>query len=267
MPPFHIILVLSMLTLSLLACPAVVLCGRRQFPPVPLFPGSLFPNRWDTLYTVLFSLGFALSLAASVYESATAESAPLSTRSLALSMALQAFLYMPMVVRYVLLPGRGGSPLSVPATLRLILGALALNFAFGAMLQTLRIDELIMQLTSCPAAQDVVMLFSQGSTGTKIVIGTAAVIMAPIGEEVCFRGFIYNILRQRAGVCGAAIASSLLFGAVHASLVQLLPLTFFAIIQCVAYEKSRTLAIPICIHALFNATSLALLLFCPESVC
>ena len=59
----------------------------------------------------------------------------------------------------------------------------------------------------------------------------------------------------------AALASALFFSVVHGSLTQFIPLTLFALIQCWAYERARSLWLPILLHMLFNGISCLYIIF------
>lgn len=265
MPPFYVLLVLAVLVLSLASCAVVYIGGRRTLPLDPLSDGQIFPTKWDTIFTAVFIAVFAVSLAANqpLHGEDTSAVQTLSTKQLVLSMLLQALLYVPMVIRYALLPRDEHAKVGFGRGAALVFVAVGSILLFGALLGALQVDKLIMQFTGCPEQQDVVQCIMDGNTAQRVVLAAAAVIMAPIGEEVCFRGFVYRILRSRAGVWAAAIASGCLFGAVHASLVQFLSLAFFGVVQCLLYERCRTLTIPMAVHAVFNSLSVLFILLMP----
>ena len=66
----------------------------------------------------------------------------------------------------------------------------------------------------------------------------AGVLLAPIAEEIFFRGFLFTGLRQRYGVIKALLLSSAIFAGFHFQLVAIIP-TF--LMGCVlAYARHRT---------------------------
>ena len=83
----------------------------------------------------------------------------------------------------------------------------------------------------------------------------AAVLVAPICEEIVFRGYLYPILKRFSGVWVAGLCSALLFSCAHGNLVALLPLLIFGIVQVVIYEKTGSLWAPIAVHFCFNSAS------------
>jgi uncharacterized protein len=91
-----------------------------------------------------------------------------------------------------------------------------------------------------------------------VVIGLVTVI-APLGEELFFRGFFYGALRNWRGPALAAILSGAVFGGVHlgsSPVGYLVPLAFFGIGLCLLYEWTGSLYPPIALHALNNSIAL-----------
>lgn len=76
------------------------------------------------------------------------------------------------------------------------------------------------------------------------------VIVAPISEEIFYRGFLYPVVRNKTGVIAGILLVSLFFALVHAqSLIVLFCLSFAL---CFLYEKNRSLLPPILVHAFYN---------------
>ncbi|MEN3940499.1 type II CAAX endopeptidase family protein [Prosthecobacter sp. SYSU 5D2] len=98
----------------------------------------------------------------------------------------------------------------------------------------------------------------------KTLLVIAAAIVAPIVEEVIFRGFIYGVIKRFTDGYFAALCSALLFAVVHFHIGSMIPLAILALVFCAAYERTGSLAVPILMHAVFNGTSIALMLFFPE---
>ena len=97
--------------------------------------------------------------------------------------------------------------------------------------------------------------------GMLLAFALVGSLLAPIGEELLFRGLILRGLQERWRLrTGSAIViSSLLFALIHVSPLALLPLfcigTAFAIVRV----RTGSLWIPIGMHAANNAVSFALL--------
>jgi uncharacterized protein len=97
-----------------------------------------------------------------------------------------------------------------------------------------------------------------GAGGTLEILGACLVVavVAPICEELLFRGFIFRALRNWRGPWPAALITGLLFAAVHglsAPAVDLLPLAVLGILLCLVYEWSGSLYPCIALHVLNNA--------------
>jgi membrane protease YdiL (CAAX protease family) len=88
----------------------------------------------------------------------------------------------------------------------------------------------------------------------------AAVVLAPLAEEVFYRGVVFGWLRGRLGLAAAAALSGLLFGAAHFDLTLLLPLAAVGAGLAVLYDRARSIWPCYLAHACLNAISLALAL-------
>lgn len=102
----------------------------------------------------------------------------------------------------------------------------------------------------------------QGTAGL-IVAGCVVMILAPLAEEIFFRGFFYASLRSKFGIAVAALINGVVFGMVHFSfdgLDQLLiipPLMVLGAIFCLVYEKTGSLWPVVGMHAFNNAVAYA----------
>ncbi|HLT58566.1 MAG TPA: CPBP family intramembrane glutamic endopeptidase [Limnochordales bacterium] len=79
----------------------------------------------------------------------------------------------------------------------------------------------------------------------------ASVVMAPVSEEIFFRGYVHGVLRARLGA-GAAYVSAAAFAAAHMYLVHFLPLFLMGILLARLYERGGTLVAPVLAHAVVN---------------
>lgn len=85
----------------------------------------------------------------------------------------------------------------------------------------------------------------------------ASAIMAPILEELLFRGLIYKRLRFVCKPVTAGIISSVAFGITHGNLVQFVYAFFAGMLLAYVYEQYKNLWAPILFHFCANALSLA----------
>lgn len=104
--------------------------------------------------------------------------------------------------------------------------------------------------------QDTVkILQSSKDPGVLALMTIAAVLVAPICEEIVFRGYLYGAAKRFAGPWVAGLCSSLVFTAAHGGLAGLLPLFLFAVVLVILYEKTGSLWAPIATHFCFNAAT------------
>jgi membrane protease YdiL (CAAX protease family) len=114
--------------------------------------------------------------------------------------------------------------------------------------------------------QEAVELFAKSDDLlVKVLMGVAAVVVAPLVEETVFRGFVYGVVKRYSEPVFAALVSACLFMLAHFHLGSGLPLFVLAIGFTVAYELTGSLLVPMVMHAAFNALTLVLLLLGVEA--
>jgi membrane protease YdiL (CAAX protease family) len=91
---------------------------------------------------------------------------------------------------------------------------------------------------------------------TLLWIGSLAVVAAPIFEEFIFRGLIFGGLRRSLGFGAAAVASAAIFAIVHPP-TAVIPVFGLGLCTALVYERTRTLAGPMLVHATYNAVVVA----------
>ena len=101
---------------------------------------------------------------------------------------------------------------------------------------------------------------SAGDSPFKLMLVLNAVLIAPIVEEVVFRGYFYGALKQKTSALFSAFITAALFSAAHNNVLAFLPLFGFALCLTLFYEASRSLWVPIGMHATFNAVNVGLIL-------
>ena len=105
-----------------------------------------------------------------------------------------------------------------------------------------------------------VTTLSSGNVGWGLValLAVTLILLAPICEEIFFRGFLYPALRNRMSRQPAMILNGVLFAAAHFEIVGFLPRFLLGWGLCYVYERNRTLGGPMTAHALYNALVLLL---------
>lgn len=98
--------------------------------------------------------------------------------------------------------------------------------------------------------------------------GFPLVVLGPIGQELFFRGFLYNYFQTKLGVVPALVLQSLIFTISHVSHIyffdnkSLLVLSFFfiyGIIAGILYRVSNSIYPSIVFHGIYNYLTLAAL--------
>jgi len=89
-----------------------------------------------------------------------------------------------------------------------------------------------------------------------VQLGLVAIIVAPLAEELFFRGFLYGALKRLMQPWVAMMAVGMLFGLMHSPLAATVPMFLFGMMLCYIYEKTGRLIIPITIHVLFNLATI-----------
>jgi membrane protease YdiL (CAAX protease family) len=85
-------------------------------------------------------------------------------------------------------------------------------------------------------------------------------LLAPIAEELFFRGLIYDWFRQKTPIWMAVILSSLLFGLGHYdSWIMIVSTFIMGLALALAYEYSKSIWLAISIHMFTNAGSVLLM--------
>lgn len=113
-----------------------------------------------------------------------------------------------------------------------------------------------------PVNQDNINAFAQVNPTLMFVI---AVVLAPLLEEMVFRGTIFRMLFDKHGTFVALLASSVLFGLMHvlsslisgnyADLINVVVYIHMGIQLGYLYDRTGTLVAPIMLHAVNNLIS------------
>ena len=79
-------------------------------------------------------------------------------------------------------------------------------------------------------------------------------LMAPLMEEMAFRGLIFSKIKKYANVWNAVIFSSLLFGLWHRNLGQFFPTTMMGMVFAWSYQRTGKLRHAMIVHSISNLT-------------
>ena len=145
------------------------------------------------------------------------------------------------------------------------LGDLGVGVLAGAILvvvgdaSLVLVRELVIVISGHPPRQpNQVVACVRG--GWIYAIAPAVILAAPFGEELLFRGYLYQGLRRRMPVWAAAVVSGIVFGASHfggVDFLTLIPgLAVVGIGLALVYERRQSLLASMTAHATFNVVGL-----------
>ncbi|NES21988.1 MAG: CPBP family intramembrane metalloprotease [Symploca sp. SIO3E6] len=90
---------------------------------------------------------------------------------------------------------------------------------------------------------------------SNILAVITVVVVAPITEELLFRGILLHRWAAKWGITPALLLTSLVFGILHPNIAGLF---VFGLMMALLYLKTRTLIVPIICHALNNLAAVGL---------
>lgn len=128
----------------------------------------------------------------------------------------------------------------------IIIAAISICLGSNQLLTISRLDEIF------PGFQQVQEILYGGGIVMEVL---AAVILAPIIEELLFRGLVFKRLYGYTGRIPAMIISSLFFGIYHGNMVQGIYAFIVGMLFVFIYDKYKTIAAPILAHMIANLTS------------
>jgi membrane protease YdiL (CAAX protease family) len=90
--------------------------------------------------------------------------------------------------------------------------------------------------------------------------GVLLAFVAPLTEELFFRGFVFGVLREKIGVAAGALATGVVFGLVHVTgspIETVGVLVILGVLLCLLFARTGSLLPCIALHAINNAISFA----------
>ncbi len=103
-----------------------------------------------------------------------------------------------------------------------------------------------------------------GNWQISALIAASAVIVAPISEEIMFRGSFYPLFTRTFGRLPSAFFISVVFALMHDTYTDIPSLTVLSLCFVLAYEATGSLLVPIFMHACFNGVSVLLMMYGPQ---
>ncbi len=124
-------------------------------------------------------------------------------------------------------------------------------------------------ITLLPGAEPPSQQLLQAEGGVAILVGQVVVacVLAPIVEELTYRGALFQAARARVGLVGGMVISALVFTGMHLELWNsasaLFGLLVLGLWLAAIFHRTGSLVVPIVAHATFNAITLALATLVP----
>lgn len=112
------------------------------------------------------------------------------------------------------------------------------------------------------STQETVEAFEKnGSLAFRVMLGFLAIVIAPLTEELLFRGFLYGVVKRSTDRWFAAFFTAVIFAVVHVHVGTAPQLFLLGLGLAIAYEMSGCLLVPVLMHAMFNAWNVAMLVW------
>jgi len=236
---------------------------RRYMSPQPLrlehIPGR--PNTLTPLHVLAVFLAIYLIQGLMAFEAAKASDVmqllailvgQALTMVIVLLVALRTFRHgiyngMGLNVRHWLADS-GRAIIALLAVLPVVMGLLlSVNLVLAFMIDRHWIPDI-------RHVNDMLSILNDGSPIVRILAAIAAVVMAPLAEELFFRGMVQSMLRNYLPAWPTVIIASSFFAILHISSPQdVIPLLALGLVLGYNYERTGRLVAPILIHAMFNA--------------
>ena len=93
-----------------------------------------------------------------------------------------------------------------------------------------------------------------------ILLTIMGVVLAPLSEELFYRGMVYPVFRKYWGPGWGAVAAGLIFGLAHWDLWRALPLSIGGALLCYLYERTDSILVPMVAHGVWNSAMVLLII-------
>jgi uncharacterized protein len=108
-----------------------------------------------------------------------------------------------------------------------------------------------------PVQQELQAALADSVLGPLVMV--SVIVLAPLAEELLFRGVLFTGLRRMVPVWAAIALSALGFALTHVEWLAIVVITPVGALFAWAYQRRGTLAVPIVAHATFNLINVILL--------
>ncbi len=132
----------------------------------------------------------------------------------------------------------------------IILGGIAFNFVVSFLMSVVPFPQSWLDSYQASSSQ---LLGDNG-----VMMWISVVVMAPLVEELTFRGFMYSRLKSGMAKWIAVILTSLTFGVVHGTIIWAIYTFVFSLCLIYVLERTGSLWVSILFHMAFNLVGAAM---------
>ena len=226
--------------------------------PAPARDGRAAWAPWMSIAAFAAGFGFTIVLGGMVFIAATAVGA--SEDAPALNIGLTLMQNVGLVAAAWIFAAMTGRPAAADFGLRRSRWWPSVGWLLVAWIGFFALSAAWALAVSLDEPQDLPQeLGAENGTLNALAVVFVVTVIAPLGEELFFRGFFFGALRNWRGPWLAALLSGFVFGGVHAGsspIEYLVPLMIFGVALALLYEKTGSLYPPIALHALNNSVAL-----------
>lgn len=115
-----------------------------------------------------------------------------------------------------------------------------------------------------PAQEALTLIAFRSSGMLKVYFIFIGALVAPLAEELLFRGVLLPALARKFGAGAGLLFSAMIFSALHFNVAVLIPIFLLGLAFGAAYLVTGRLGVSIVMHLLFNSVNLAVVLTAPE---
>ncbi len=130
--------------------------------------------------------------------------------------------------------------------------AFIVKAVFGSLCMSLAVSNIIHLLGIDAASAGYQRVQSTFSGKEMAVLIIFLGIIAPVSEELCFRGLMYPALKEIAGMAPAMVISAVCFGLIHGNAAQMLYAGSLGLLLAFFYEKGGSIIAPLSGHIAVN---------------
>jgi len=107
-------------------------------------------------------------------------------------------------------------------------------------------------LNEVPLQASLQALLESPSASLLVLAACTAILLVPLSEELLFRAYLQPVLERWFGGALSVLLTAALFAAAHRDLYVIVPTFVLGLTLGYLYNRTRSLAAPLCLHVMFN---------------